>query len=68
MHACFVGRKEYQDNYVEISLKKKKKILLKCSFGPESKATYAESIGFSKLILHTIAFQFCSLFATVSQF
>lgn len=43
-------------------------MLLKCNFGPESEATYAKSVGLSKLILHTISFQFCSLFATVLQF
>lgn len=45
-----------------------KQMLFKCNFGPESKATYAESVGLSKLVLHTIAFQFCSLFASVLQF
>lgn len=43
-------------------------MLLKCNFGPESEATCAESVSLSKLILHTISFQFCSLFATILQF
>lgn len=43
-------------------------MLLKCNFGPQSEATYAESVGLSKFILHTISFQFCSLFAIVLQF
>lgn len=38
-------------------------MLLKCNFDPEFEATYTESIGLSKFILHTISFQFCSLFA-----
>lgn len=42
-------------------------MLLKCNFGPESEATHAESVGLSKLILHTVSLQFCSLFASVLQ-
>lgn len=43
-------------------------MLLMCNLGPEPEATCAESVGLSKLILHTISFQFCCLFATVLQF
>lgn len=51
---------------------RKKKMLLMCSFGPESEATDSdsdtESVGLSKWILHTISFQVCCLFATALQF
>lgn len=40
---------------------------LVCIFGLEAEATYTESVGLSKLILHTMSFQFC-LFATALQF
>lgn len=34
-----------------------KQMLLKFDFGPESEATFTESVGLSKFILHTISFQ-----------
>lgn len=43
-------------------------MLLMFNFGLESEATYTESVGLSKLILHTMSFQFCCLFATALQF
>lgn len=44
-----------------------KQMQLVCIFGLEAEATYTESVGLSKLILHTMSFQFC-LFATALQF